>query len=1067
MENYEKGLVYEKYIRDYLIKDGVECYLWSETPETLLIEKNIIGSHNEARLIRKENKNNPLRDTGVDLVLSHDNKISFIQCKNGYDNGITYGNIAGIALWTLTHYDLIDKSYVYYTSKLSLNIELLPKTEKFEFIKYVYEEEEKKEEKRIEIKPYDYQTAACEKFIEYYKNSDRGILSLPCGTGKTYTSYMISKNYNQIIIISPLKEFAKQNLKRYKEYGDDRETKLIDSDGTRDFDEIKEFIELNEKFVLSSTFKSVDIIKRCLEYFKNPLIIIDEFHNLSKNNIYPNENEEDNFNQILKSKNKFLFMSATPRIYELEDEGEAYDEELLGEIVYNMNFTYAIEKKYITDYTIWLPSIHEDNTKLEEELKIYEIEATIKAKCIYLFSCLLNTGSKKCIVYCKDTEEIKKFKKGIKKLNEYFELELETNKITSETKSKKRNEILNNFASGEKREILLSVRILDECIDIPTCDSIYITYPSKSKIRTIQRISRATRIDKNNMNKKANVFIWCDEYAEILDIISGIKEYDTMFKDKIKVNKINYYSDKKIENKVIEDKEYVKDYLVGIKEFKILTWEEKLDKVKEYMDVNGKRPSTIDKNERTKKLGSWLSNQMTNYNEDITECKYIMKNEEIKLMWEQFINDVKYKNYFLSNDDAWIKNLDNVKRYMNENSKRPSSHDKNEYTKKLGLWLYTQTQNYNEDISKCKQIMKNEEIKLMWEQFINDIKYKDYFISNEDVWIKNLEYVKRYINENSKRPSSEDKNENTKKLGRWLGTQIQNYNEDITECKNIMKNEEIKLMWEQFINDVKYKNYFLLNEDAWIEKLENVKRYINENSKRPSKEDKNENTKKLGKWLSHQITNYNEDTNKCKEIMKNEEIKLMWEQFINDIKYKNYFISNEDSWIENLENVKRYINENCKRPSDRDKNENAKKLGLWLSTQTKNYNEDITKCKYIMKNEEIKLMWEQFINDVKYKNYFISNEDMWIENLKNMKRYLNENCKRPSSHDKNENTKKLGIWLLNQIRNYNEDISKCKYIMKNEEIKLMWEQFINDVKYKNYFISNENEYIKNMNNEKL
>ena len=55
MENYEKGLVYEKYIRDYLIKDGIECYLWSETPETLLIEKNIIGSHNEARLIRKEN----------------------------------------------------------------------------------------------------------------------------------------------------------------------------------------------------------------------------------------------------------------------------------------------------------------------------------------------------------------------------------------------------------------------------------------------------------------------------------------------------------------------------------------------------------------------------------------------------------------------------------------------------------------------------------------------------------------------------------------------------------------------------------------------------------------------------------------------------------------------------------------------------------------------------------------------------------------------------------------------------------------------------------------------------
>ena len=95
-------------------------------------------------------------------------------------------------------------------------------------------------------------------------------------------------------------------------------------------------------------------------------------------------------------------MSATPRIYELEDSDESFD----IEIIYNMNFTDAINNKYITDYKIWLPSIHEDNEKLNNELSVYDIDNIIKSKCNYLFSCLLNNGSRKCIIYCINNEEL-------------------------------------------------------------------------------------------------------------------------------------------------------------------------------------------------------------------------------------------------------------------------------------------------------------------------------------------------------------------------------------------------------------------------------------------------------------------------------------------------------------------------------------------------------------------------------------------------------------------------------------------------------------------------------------
>jgi hypothetical protein len=75
---------------------------------------------------------------------------------------------------------------------------------------------------------------------------------------------------------------------------------------------------------------------------------------------------------------------------------------------------------------------------------------------------------------------------------------------------------------------------------------------------------------------------------------------------------------------------------------------------------------------------------------------------------------------------------------------------------------------------------------------------------NEDYWINTLEKIKIYINENKKRPSSEDKNKDIKIYGTWLKTQIKNY----SKKEQIMKNEEFRKLWELFINDPIYSIYF-------------------------------------------------------------------------------------------------------------------------------------------------------------------------------------------------------------------------------------------------------------------
>jgi predicted small secreted protein len=177
-----------------------------------------------------------------------------------------------------------------------------------------------------------------------------------------------------------------------------------------------------------------------------------------------------------------------------------------------------------------------------------------------------------------------------------------------------------------------------------------------------------------------------------------------------------------------------------------------------------------------------------------------MLDDNIKKLWEDFINDDKYKEYFLSNKEEWKLNLEWVKKYIDENKKRPSMHNKNDNIKIYGSWIHHQLTNYK----KKNNSMSNETIRKLWEDFINDDKYKEYFISNEEVWKLKLEWVKKYIDENKKRPSNSNKNEDIKTHGGWINTQQQNYQKK----EQIMLDDNIRKLWEDFINDDKYKEYF-------------------------------------------------------------------------------------------------------------------------------------------------------------------------------------------------------------------------------------------------------------------
>ncbi len=113
-----------------------------------------------------------------------------------------------------------------------------------------------------------------------------------CGMGKTLISCNFSKKYSKIIIIAPIRQFVKQNLNRYIEYGYNGIHLTISCDGTRHSDTIKKFINSNEEFLISCTFDSIDVLFNCISNLDNSdlIIIIDEFHNLPKSSLLDNTN---------------------------------------------------------------------------------------------------------------------------------------------------------------------------------------------------------------------------------------------------------------------------------------------------------------------------------------------------------------------------------------------------------------------------------------------------------------------------------------------------------------------------------------------------------------------------------------------------------------------------------------------------------------------------------------------------------------------------------------------------------------------------------------------------------
>jgi len=94
-----------------------------------------------------------------------------------------------------------------------------------------------------------------------------------------------------------------------------------------------------------------------------------------------------------------------------------------------------------------------------------------------------------------------------------------------------------------------AIHILDEGVDLPKCDSVFITRMGEwtSDIRTVQRICRANRIDSQNPNKIASCFLWTDDLNKTVNALKLFRENDPEFHRKIHMINSDYDRNESVE----------------------------------------------------------------------------------------------------------------------------------------------------------------------------------------------------------------------------------------------------------------------------------------------------------------------------------------------------------------------------------------------------------------------------------------------------------------------------------------------------------------------------------------
>jgi superfamily II DNA or RNA helicase len=453
----------------------------------------------------------------------------------------------------------------------------------------------------------DYQKEAVGYLAKETDKGDRKVLHLFTGGGKTVIAghVLAIKPQNIIICIAPLRVSVQQLFERLQPFLPEHESILVDSDagGTTDEDFIYHKITNGKKLLIYSTYKSAEgVLANIMEPSDDCFLLVDEVHNMVTNK---------SLMDFAKRFQHSLFLSATipEELYENIDIADTY-EYSLGK---------AIENQWCVDYQVFLPLLTKDKKDVEisvpVELEGLDVDLCKKAQ--FLATGMLQQGKRRCVVYMSSIEECGNFLPVLTyTFKEYHGIELWCEKIDCTISTQKRKDRIREFDSGtyDHFKILVSVRVLDEAVDLIKCDCQLVTNPSDNPIRTVQRLGRGMRLDQGNLSKTNAMFLWCDDWSKAVTALSLLKQETPEFHKKIRIISGNYETNqgsKEITEQTSECCEFLRIQCLNFDEL----WEMRRQEWISQFQILGRNPTKgmNSSSEQEARAATWMNKQRTFY----------------------------------------------------------------------------------------------------------------------------------------------------------------------------------------------------------------------------------------------------------------------------------------------------------------------------------------------------------------------------------------------------------------------------------------------------------------------
>lgn len=425
--------------------------------------------------------------------------------------------------------------------------------------------------------PKDYQIDIIRKACMYLQTNTKGLLILPCGTGKTLISLWITTRMGLNTILIGVPNTLLLNQWEFICNMFINIPCLIVSSCIQTSDIIT-FINKNVlQCIVITTYSSAFKIHEVMNIidFEFDIKINDEAHHLCSNDIQSNGINEmtRTYIEMLYIKSRFqLSLTATQKIVDnhgLQSNTISNDNiKYFGEVIEKKSMLWAIEKDIICDYVI--QTIVNDGAKIDFFDIEGEHEERLFLSAFAALKSIFESNSHHILVYVNNKNNCIQLIGYIQKLleNEYFVIQgIYYSEYHSDMKPNYQKDILlqyNNAPCG----IIACVYCLGEGYDNHIIDAVVFAENMASNIRIVQSALRASRKNKNEKDKITKIILPVLNYNEWLDYNNS---------DFKKVREVIYQMG--LEDETIEQKIHV----VGISVAKQL--HNKYDAIFEYNDI--------------------------------------------------------------------------------------------------------------------------------------------------------------------------------------------------------------------------------------------------------------------------------------------------------------------------------------------------------------------------------------------------------------------------------------------------------------------------------------------------